>query len=931
MKMLHTVLERTFTTGFILMLGLASAQAAGQSTAAPRQRILMDAGWRFQLGDPPDVTTNVSYYPEIPHIQQLQQDQVSGPRSETFYETNRADIFATHAGEDVSFVRTNYNDNAWRSLDLPHDWAVELPFDPRGDNGHGYKAIGGARFASNNIGWYRRTFTLPTSDSGKELWLEFDGVYRNCLVWLNGHILGRNVSGYSSFYFDATPYANPGGTNVLVVRVDASQFEGWFYEGAGIYRHVWLTKVNPVHVAQWGTFVYTSALSGSNATLTIQTEVTNQDSAATSKGTLTSTVYDAAGKVVAGATAALDIPAGRNLAATQTVSLPANLWSPQTPYLYKLVTTVSNQNAIADLYKTPFGVRTVSIDPTNGVFINGQHVEIQGMANHQDMAGVGEAVPDRLQYFRIERLQEMGANAYRCAHNEPAAELLDACDQMGMLVLDENRRFGTNAEPISELTREIRRDRNHPSIFMWSLENEEPLQGTATAASIVKVMQDVVHSMDPTRRCTAAMNGSWGSGVSTVIDVQGFNYFLQNMDRFHSRFPNQCCIGTEISSMPTDRGIYANDRVKGYVQAYDIHWPGSSSEPSEEWWPFYNSRPWASGAFSWTGFDYRGETWPYANWPNVVCHYGTLDLCGFPKDNFYSYQANWTFKPVLHLFPHWSWQTPGQPVNLWVFGNCQEVELFTNGVSVGRKPLQVQGHVEWDSVPFAPGTLRAVGYSFGVPVMTNTIVTAGEPAGIALTPDRSTILADGRDVSVITVDVRDAKGNFVPTASNEISFSIKGGTILGVGNGDPSCHEADKGSQRAVFNGLAQVIVQSTAKTGAITLTATSPGLRTATAPLTAASSLPPPAAPTGVCATGGNARVTVSWDIVPGATTYDLWRSTSRGGRYAAIAKSIGGVNLGYVDCSVANGTTYFYAVTANGNGASVKSAAVSASPAPH
>jgi beta-galactosidase len=501
---------------------------------------------------------------------------------------------------------------------------------------------------------------------------------------------------------------------------------------------------------------------------------------------------------------------------------------------------------------------------------------------------------------------------------------------MGMLVLDENRRFGTNAEPISELTREIRRDRNHPSIFMWSLENEEPLQGTATAASIVKVMQDVVHSMDPTRRCTAAMNGSWGSGVSTVIDVQGFNYFLQNMDRFHSRFPNQCCIGTEISSMPTDRGIYANDRAKGYVQAYDIHWPGSSSEPSEEWWPFYNSRPWASGAFSWTGFDYRGETWPYANWPNVVCHYGTLDLCGFPKDNFYSYQANWTFKPVLHLFPHWSWQTPGQPVNLWVFGNCQEVELFTNGVSVGRKPLQVQGHVEWDSVPFAPGTLRAVGYSFGVPVMTNTIVTAGEPAGIALTPDRSTILADGRDVSVITVDVRDAKGNFVPTASNEISFSIKGGTILGVGNGDPSCHEADKGSQRAVFNGLAQVIVQSTAKTGAITLTATSPGLRTATAPLTAASSLPPPAAPTGVCATGGNARVTVSWDIVPGATTYDLWRSTSHGGRYAAIAKSIGGVNLGYVDCSVANDTTYFYAVTANGNGASAKSAAVSASPKP-
>jgi beta-galactosidase len=934
--MLHTVFKGAFITGFFMILALARGQTLtdsgaavpipgpynSQATASPRQRISLDAGWRFQLGDPSDVTTNVTYYPEIAYIAQLRPDQVTGTNSETYYETKRVGIFATHAGENVSFVQANFDDSAWRSLDLPHDWAVELPFDSSADRGHGFKAIGDSKFGANNIGWYRRTFTLPAADAGKKLWLEFDGVFRNCLVWLNGHLLGRNVSGYSSFYFDVTPYANPGGTNVLVVRVDASRFEGWWYEGAGIYRHVWLTKVNPVHVAQWGTFVYTSALSGSNATVTIQTEVTNQSNVATSNGRLISTIYDAAGNAVASSSSALNIQAGKELVATQTVSFAANLWSLETPYLYKLVTTISNQNAIADIYTTPFGVRTVSIDPTNGVFVNGRHVEIKGMCNHQDHAGVGVALPDRLQYYRIERLKQMGANGYRASHNAPTPELLDACDQLGMLVLDENRRLGTNAEPLSQLTRLIRRDRNHPSVFMWSLGNEEPLQGTATGAAMMQVMQDVVHSMDSTRRCTVAMNGSWGSGFSTVIDVQGFNYFLGNMDKFRSSFPNQCCIGTEISSLTSDRGVYSNDPSKGFVWAYDT----VNGDPAEVWWPFYHARPWASGAFSWTGFDYRGEPTPYS-WPNINSHFGTLDMCGFFKDNAYYYQANWTFKPVLHVFPHWSWQTPGQPINVWVFGNCQAGELFINGVSLGRQTLNVQGRAEWN-VPYAPGTLRAVGYRFGEPVITKTIVTAGEPADIALTPDRSTILADGRDVSVITVAVRDAKGNIVPTAMNEINFSLMGGKIIGVGNGNPSCHESDKASRRSVFNGLAQVIVQSTAQPGRITLTATSPGLKSTEVTLTAASSLPPPAAPTGVSAVGGNAQVAVSWDIVPGATTYNLWRSTTQGGPYTLIAGNIGAVNLGYVDHSVANGTTYFYTVSANGNGTSENSAEVSATP---
>ncbi len=902
-------------------------------TASPRNRILLDDGWRFELGDPPDVTTNVTYYPEISDLAKLDTNEVgsaANAESESYMETIRIDPIASHAGENVSFVQTNYDDSGWRLLDLPHDWVVELPFSSSADGGHGFKAGMSGYTSPNTIGWYRHTFTLPASDAGRAVWLEFGGVYRNCLMWLNGHILGRNVSGYSSFNFDVTPYINPGGTNVLVARVDASRFEGWFYEGAGIYRHVWLTTENPVHVTEWGTFVATTSLVGSNAVLTVQTEVTNESGTATVNGSLTSTILDANSNPVATVASSVSVPAGQDLVVTQMVALAsANLWSLETPYLYNLQTTVSNQNAIADIDHTPFGVRTVSIDSTNGVFINGQHVWIQGMCNHQDMAGVGSALPDRLQYYRIERLKEMGCNAYRTSHNEPTKELLDACDQLGMLVLDENRRLGTNAEPLSELSRQIRRDRNHPSVFMWSLCNEEPLQGTTTGASIIQVMQNMVYSMDSTRLCTAALN-SWGGGFSSVLDVNGFNYQLGQQDTFHSGNPGWPIIGTETSSLVSDRGIYTNDTMKGYVWGYDIENSAVNwGETAEAWWSYYDARPWSSGGFSWTGFDYRGEPTPYG-WPCINSHFGTLDTCGFPKDNFYYYQANWTLKPVLHVFPHWNWSAPGQPINVWAFGNCQAVELFTNGVSLGQQLLNIQSHVEWDNVGFTAGILQAIGYNYGIAVITNTVVTTSAPAQIALWPDRSTILADGSDVSVVTVAVLDAQGNIVPIATNEINYSISaGGAILGVGNGNPSSHEADKGSnQRAVFNGLAEVIVQSTTQPGSIDLTAASAGLVLTNVTITAATSLPPPAAPTGLAAVGGDSMVTVSWDIVPGAITYNLWRATTSGGPYILVAGNIGGVNLGYTDHAVTNLTTYYYVVTANRSSPSPFSTEVSATP---
>jgi beta-galactosidase len=903
--------------GYLSLLGLLAG--ASLSTAVARERVLIDSGWRFRLGDPGDVTAAVTDYPEISNLAKLAAADLN---AETALQASRPDPVATHAGENVSFVMTNYNDNAWRSLDLPHDWVVELPFDSGGNISHGLKAKSG----TNNIGWYRRTFTLPAGDTNKVMWLDFDGIYRNALIWLNGRCIGRDVSGYASISFDVTTKVIAGGTNVLVVRADASRDEGWFYEGGGIYRHVWLVKGDRVHVAHWGTFVATTSLAGSNATINIQTDVTNQ-SDSTATGSLTSTILDANNNAVTNITSAISVLSGQHVVVTQVVAMAANLWSLDSPYLYNLVSTVTNQSAQVDVYTTPFGVRTVSFDGVNGCLINGKHVEIQGQCVHQDHAGVGSALPDRLQYFRIERLKQMGVNAYRTSHNPPTPELLDACDRLGMLVLDETRRFGWDSETLGQLDRLIRRDRNHPSVFAWSLANEEwDFQANNTA--VIVTMQNLAHSLDSTRKCTAAIMGAYGgSGFDTVIDVVGFNYNLGSLTpSYHNSHPY--IMGTELGSTVTTRGIYTNDASLGYVASYDIANPNANwTSSAEAWWSLYYGYPWSSGGFNWTGFDYRGEPTPYySGWPVISSHFGIMDTCGFPKDLFYYYQANWTLKPVLHLFPHWNWGTVGQVINVWAYGNCDVVELFTNNVSLGTKTLSVLGHVAWN-VPYAPGTLKGIGYRNGRAVITNTVETTGTPAKIALWPDRSTILADGRDVSVVTVAVLDSSNRVVPIATNLVNFTITGGAIIGVGNGDPSCHEADKGSsQRSVFNGYAQVIVQSTNQIGSIVLGATATGLTSTNVTIAAAATLPVPDAPAGVVAMSGDGQVTVTWDVTPGATGYNVRRSTSSGGSYTVISTNTGA--LGFVDTNVTILTTYYYEVTAlNSSGESLNSAEVSTS----
>ncbi|MGH7668325.1 MAG: beta-galactosidase GalA, partial [Gemmatimonadaceae bacterium] len=671
--------------------------------------------------------------------------------------------------------------------------------------------------------------------------LEFDGVYRNCIVTLNDVYLTTALSGYAPFRVDVTDVAHYGGDNVLVVRVDATENEGWFYEGAGIYRHVWLVKTAPVHVPQWGTVVR-SDMHGAAARLLLQTTVVNDgDTDAVCR--VVSRVIDAAGTTQASAaTGGVRVAACGRATVDQaaTISHPER-WSVDAPHLYRLVTTIETAGAPVDDYETTFGVRTMHFDADRGFFLNGARVELHGTCNHQDHAGVGSALPDHLQFYRIARLKAMGCNAYRTSHNPPTPELLDACDRLGMLVLDETRMFSSSPEGLSQFERLLRRDRNHPSVFCWSIGNEEPTQGTAEGARMAASMKRLARRLDPTRPITEAMNGSWGKGLSAVVDVQGFNYGDgPRIDAFHTEFPKQWSMGTETASTVCTRGIYANDRARGYVEAYDTQFPPWAAT-AEGWWTTYAARPFLAGGFAWTGFDYRGEPTPYG-WPCINSHFGIMDTCGFPKDNFYYYQAWWGRDPVVHLFPHWNWPGhEGADIRVWVHSNADQVELFLNDRSLGRQTVKPNTHLEW-RVAYQPGTLEARGYRNGVVIATDQRQTTGAPARIVLLPDRAAIDADGEDVSVIEVRVVDPNGRTVPVANDELEFTVTGtGRLIGLGNGDPSDHAADKGTVRRVFNGLGMAIVQSTKTAGELRVQATAPGIAPATLTVRCNSATPRP------------------------------------------------------------------------------------------
>jgi beta-galactosidase len=735
----------------------------------------------------------------------------------------------------------DFKDDDWTAINLPHDWAVDLPFVPpvnfpteevqrAARAAHGFKPLG-REYPQTSIGWYRKCFDIPASDLGRRLSLEFDGVFRAATVIFNGYIVGTSSSGYRSFRVDVTDFVNYGGTNVLVVRVDASLGEGWFYEGAGIYRHIWLVKQDPLHVAQWGTFVK-SSVSRKLTALTIATDLANDGPARNFR--VVSTLFDPRGHVVAVVrTPELKLGAGKKRTVMQTVSLASpELWSPESPALYDLLTQVLVKGRVVDDVVTPFGVRSFRFDAAKGFILNGKRVKLKGSCNHQDHAGVGVALPDALQYWRILKLKEIGCNAYRCAHNPPGQETLDACDRHGMLVIDETRRMSSDEEGMADLEVMIRRDRNHPSIILWSIGNEEPQQPTERGARIAAVMKRRCNELDPTRPVNAAIENpeAWGGGIGPVLDVIGVNYHTDMIPGFLAKSPKSIMINTEASATTATRGIYKSDAASGYSVAYDSE-AASWATTDEAWMAVVMPDSRIAGGFIWSGFDYRGEPFPFSAWPNVSCQFGIFDACGFWKDSAWYYKSWWGTEPVLHLFPHWNW-TSGEKVNVWCHSNLDTIELFLNGQPLGARKTEPYRHVEWDVV-FAPGTLEARGYKDGKVVLTAKRETAGAPAQILLKTDRGVLAADGEDVAVVALQIADSEGRLVPTADDLVSFKVSGGALIGVGSGDPRSHEADKAAQRSAFNGLCSAIVQAFKTPGAIHIEASAPGLKPAVLTLT--------------------------------------------------------------------------------------------------
>jgi len=790
-----------------------------------------------------------------------------------------------YLGDDSSAYNLVYDDAQWRTLNLPHDWSIEADFSV--DN----PATPGGGALPGGIGWYRKEFNTGKVSEGKNIYIDFDGIYWNSKVWVNGHLLGERPNGYLSFRYDLTPYLKIGEKNVIAVRVDNSkQPNSRWYSGSGIYRNVWLVTVNPLHVDHWGTYITTPEVTKDNADIRIVTNVKNT-SAAQQNAELSSVLVDASGKEIAKVNTQVNVSAN-NVTETEQ-SLKVNnptLWSVDNPYMYKVVTRIEQQGNIVDEYETPIGIRYFSFDPNKGFFLNGESVKIKGVCNHHDLGCLGAAVNTRALERQLGILKEMGCNGIRTAHNPPAPELLDLCDKMGFIVMDEAfDMWRKKKSPYDyseyfpewherDLTDLILRDRNHPSIFMWSVGNEILEQWSDINADTLDLQQanmvlnfantlnkkdidakemhvnslltiklaDIAKKLDPTRPVTTGNNETEPSNHifrSGAMDIIGFNYHENNWVNFHEKFPNQNLIITESTSALMSRGYYEMpsdsmniwperwdkpfDRPVHHCSSYDnCHVPWGSTH--EDTWKLVKKYDHISGVYLWTGFDYLGEPTPFW-WPSRSSYFGVIDLAGFPKDIYYMYQSEWTDKPVLHIFPHWNWQE-GQLVDVWAYyNNADEVELFLNGESLGKKSKPEDTfHVFW-RVPYKKGILKAVSYKDGKEVLAKEIKTTGEPVSIRLTADRQTIKADSKDLSFVTAEALDADGNPVPVADNLIEFSVEGyGSIAGTDNGDPTDSNSLKKPVRKLFSGKALVVVQSNKHSGSITLRAKSDNLKEA-------------------------------------------------------------------------------------------------------
>jgi beta-galactosidase len=771
-------------------------------------------------------------------------------------------------GDPEGAQSPDFNDNDWRLLDLPHDWSIEGAFSQDAP------AAGTGAYLPTGIGWYRKQFLLPAGASGKRVALQFDGVYQRSEVWINGKPMGMRPNGFISFIYDITAYLNASGTaNHLAVRADNSlQPNCRWYTGSGIYRHTWLVMTDPIHIAPWGTCVRTPNISSESADVEVTTRVVNEGER-DAHCDLFIEVIDPDGNVVQRDSASHVIPRESETVFAQRVKVATpSLWSIDSPKLYTVRSTLRSRGIELDRETTAFGIRQIEFDADKGFLLNGRHVKLNGVCIHGDGGCVGAAVPERVWERRLELLQQMGCNAIRLSHNPPAPELLDLLDRMGFLVMDEafdEWRQPKGQTPLygyhkyfdewssRDIAAMIERDRNHPSIVIWSAGNEVPDQSDPHGSETLDGLMTIIRGKDPTRPITVGCDQIAAEPKQALpeflekLDVVGYNYVDRWRDRrekYYSidrqAYPHRRFIGTESSALYGARGVYAID------QSNDLFFERASNTviEVEQQQKFIQTYDYVSGDFIWVGIDYLGES----RWPSKLAATGPLDTCGFIKDHYYFYQSIWTKSPVLHLLPHWNWTgREGQVIPVTCYTNCDSVELFLNGKSMGTKgyafprPGMIKQygtypprakvpqttadlHLSWD-VPYSPGTLTATGVKDGKVILTAQVHTTGLPSKVALKADRSRIEMDPSDVAHITAEVQDAEGRVVPTAENELSFTIQGaGRILGVDNGRPDSHESYKGNKRKAFSGMALVILQSDRRAGNITLTASSPSLASA-------------------------------------------------------------------------------------------------------
>lgn len=759
------------------------------------------------------------------------------------------DWYFTLADSTLDASNPTFDDSQWRQLRLPHDWSIEGEFSQDNPAGVGGGALPGG------IGWYRKSFLVPKADSAKNIFIDFDGVYMNSEVWINGELLGKRPNGYISFRYELTPHLKFGEENVVAVKVNNSvQPNSRWYSGSGIYRNVRLVKTSDVFVDHWGAKVTTPEVSKSQAKVRIALQINNR--ADVGEVTVINTVVDQNGKTIAELSEVQNLQAGTNqLTYDMAVQVP-HLWSVADPFMHKVITKIENEDGELDTYETPLGFRFYEFDSEKGFVLNGEQLKILGVCNHHDLGALGAAVNTRALQRQLEIMKEMGVNGIRTAHNPPAPELLALCDSMGFIVMDEV--FDMWAKKKSEydyslywnewhekdLVDFIKRDQNHPSIFMWSIGNEILEQWDSTGITIAKELADRVGELDD-RPITSALNDPQPHNniyKSGALDIVGFNYSHKLYEDFQKNFPGEVFIATETTSALATRGHYdmPSDTIKRWpirwdleftegnadntVSAYDhVSTPWGSTH--EETWKIMKRHDFLTGMYIWTGFDYLGEPTPYG-WPSRSSYFGIVDLAGFPKDAYYMYQSEWTDEDVLHVFPHWNW-VEGEAVDIWAYyNNADEVELFLNGESQGiRKKEGDDLHVMW-RIPFEAGTLKAISRKDGKEVLTKEIKTAGAAAQIELLADRNSIQADGKDLSFVTVKVLDKDGNLVPNAANLIEFELEGnGKIIAVDSGDPTSMEAFQAKQRKAFKGLALVVIQSDEVKGEIKLTAKSEGL----------------------------------------------------------------------------------------------------------